>query len=108
MHTPIPGTCVAAYVNQPGTGRDTEGFASDAFDYLIVDQAHHAPADTYVKVLQHFRPGFILGLTARQPENNGGRPDGKSVLDFFQDSCHRMTLEEAVARANCPNPMRAR
>jgi superfamily II DNA or RNA helicase len=67
------------------------GFAPDTFDYLIVDEAHHAPADTYRGILHHFRPKFVLGLTAT-PE----RPDGKSVLAFFQDTCHRMTLEEAV------------
>jgi superfamily II DNA or RNA helicase len=70
-----------------------EEFATTAFDYIIVDEAHHAPADTYVKVLHHFRPRFILGLTA-----TAERPDGLSVLDFFQDSCHRMTLEEAVRK----------
>lgn len=70
-----------------------EEFATTAFDYIIVDEAHHAPADTYVKVLHHFRPRFILGLTA-----TAERPDGRSVLDFFQDSCHRMTLEEAVRK----------
>lgn len=71
----------------------TEQFAPEAFDYLIVDEAHHAPADTYQKILRHFRPKFILGLTAT-PE----RPDGKSVLLFFQDSTHRMSLEEAVKK----------
>jgi superfamily II DNA or RNA helicase len=66
---------------------------SDAFDYVIIDEAHHAPADTYAKALRHFRPRFTLGLTAT-PE----RPDGKPVLAFFQESCHRMTLEEAVRK----------
>jgi superfamily II DNA or RNA helicase len=69
----------------------TEQFAPEAFDYLIIDEAHHAPADTYQRILRHFRPEFILGLTAT-PD----RPDGKSVLLFFQDSTHRMSLEEAV------------
>jgi superfamily II DNA or RNA helicase len=68
-------------------------FGSEAFDYLVVDEAHHAPADTYQKILRHFRPKFILGLTAT-PE----RPDGQPVLSFFQDSTHRMTLEEAVQK----------
>jgi len=36
---------------------------------------------------------FILGLTATSQ-----RPDGQSVLNFFQDATHRMTLEEAVRR----------
>lgn len=38
-------------------------FREDAFDYLIVDEAHHAAADTYQKVLAFFQPAFTLGLT---------------------------------------------
>ena len=68
-------------------------FAPDAFDYVIIDEAHHAPAETYRRILHHFHPKFVLGLTAT-PE----RPDGNSVLAFFQEACHRMTLEEAVSK----------
>ena len=39
-------------------------FKDDGFDYLIVDEAHHASADTYQKVLSYFKPSFTLGLTA--------------------------------------------
>ncbi len=39
-------------------------FQDDAFDYLIVDEAHHASADTYQKILSYFKPAFTLGLTA--------------------------------------------
>ncbi|MDO5566153.1 MAG: DEAD/DEAH box helicase family protein, partial [Planctomycetia bacterium] len=39
-------------------------FHEDAFDYLIVDEAHHAAAETYQKVLAYFQPKFTLGLTA--------------------------------------------
>ena len=46
-----------------------EQFRDDAFDYLIVDEAHHASADTYQKVLSYFKPSFTLGLTAT-PERN--------------------------------------
>ena len=41
-----------------------EQFREDAFDYLIIDEAHHASADTYQKVLAYFKPQFTLGLTA--------------------------------------------
>jgi superfamily II DNA or RNA helicase len=68
-------------------------FDSDSFDYIIVDEAHHAPAETYKRILCYFRPKFLLGLTAT-PD----RPDGASVLSFFQDSTHRMSLEEAVRK----------
>ena len=66
-------------------------FDPHTFRYLVIDEAHHASADTYRSVLAHFAPDFILGLTAT-PE----RADGQSVLEIFRDSAHRLTLEEAV------------
>ncbi len=41
-----------------------DSFLPDAFDYLIIDEAHHAAAETYQKVLTYFTPRFTLGLTA--------------------------------------------
>ncbi|WP_297872402.1 DEAD/DEAH box helicase family protein [uncultured Oscillibacter sp.] len=35
-------------------------FREDAFDYLIVDEAHHAAVDTYQKILAFFHPAFTL------------------------------------------------
>ena len=41
-----------------------ESFQDNDFDYIIIDEAHHASADTYQKVLAYFKPKFTLGLTA--------------------------------------------
>lgn len=49
-----------------------------AFDVLIVDEFHHAAATTYERLLQHFRPRVLLGLTAT-PE----RADGQDILRWF-------------------------
>ncbi|MBA3404863.1 MAG: DUF3427 domain-containing protein [Gemmatimonadaceae bacterium] len=54
--------------------------APDAYDVVIVDEFHHAQADSYRLLLSHFRPKILLGLTAT-PE----RADGKSVLEWFDD-----------------------
>ncbi len=51
---------------------------SDYFDVLIVDEFHHAAAPTYERLLTHFKPKVLLGLTAT-PE----RTDGSSVLHWF-------------------------
>ncbi|MCB9678221.1 MAG: DEAD/DEAH box helicase family protein [Alphaproteobacteria bacterium] len=45
---------------------------------VIVDEFHHAAADTYRRLLDHFRPAELIGLTAT-PE----RADGRSVLEWF-------------------------
>nr|WP_098442765.1 DUF3427 domain-containing protein [Bacillus sp. es.036] len=50
-------------------------FHPNEFDYIIVDEFHHAEAPTYLKILHYFEPTFLLGLTAT-PE----RMDGRDVL----------------------------
>lgn len=68
-------------------------FPPTAFDYLVIDEAHHATAPTYKRVLGYFRPKFVLGLTAT-PD----RADGQSTLEVFRECAHRLTLREAVER----------
>ncbi len=68
-----------------------DSFKDDDFDYLIVDEAHHAAADTYQKVLAYFKPSFTLGLTAT-PE----RADDKSILDIFKNTAHKLDIQTAV------------
>lgn len=47
-------------------------FAPDAFDYIVVDEFHHACASTYRKVIDYFEPHFLLGLTATPERTDGG------------------------------------
>ena len=68
-----------------------EEFKDDDFDYLIVDEAHHAAADTYQKVLAYFKPAFTLGLTAT-PE----RADNRSILEIFKNTAHKLDIQTAV------------
>ncbi|HPU12725.1 MAG TPA: DEAD/DEAH box helicase [Aeromicrobium sp.] len=50
----------------------------DAFDYVLIDEAHRAGADTYRSVIDHLTPKFLLGMTAT-PE----RTDGFNVFELF-------------------------
>lgn len=68
-----------------------EEFKDNAFDYLIIDEAHHAAADTYQKVLAYFKPSFTLGLTAT-PE----RMDNRSILEIFKNTAHKLDIQTAV------------
>ena len=54
--------------------------ARDRFDYIVVDEVHHATARTYRRVLEHFEPRFVLGLTAT-PD----RTDAADVGGLFED-----------------------
>jgi len=68
-------------------------FEPNAFAYIVVDEAHHAAAPTYRRLLNYFRPQFVLGLTAT-PE----RADGQSILEMFCESAHRLDLKTAIER----------
>jgi superfamily II DNA or RNA helicase len=70
-----------------------EEFGPKEFSYVVIDEAHHAAADTYRRILEYFEPRFILGLTA-----TAERADGQNLLDLFRDCAHRLTLQEAVER----------
>lgn len=73
-------------------------FKPDRFGYIIIDEAHHSVAGTYLNLLKYFRPRFILGLTGTDE-----RYDGKSLMEIFQNNAPRLTLEEAINRGElCP------
>ncbi|WP_439813827.1 DUF3427 domain-containing protein [Zavarzinia sp. CC-PAN008] len=47
------------------------GFERGAFDYIVVDEFHHAAAATYRSLIGHFAPRFLLGLTATPDRSDG-------------------------------------
>ena len=66
----------------------------DYYDYIIVDEFHHAAAPTYQKLLAYYQPQILLGLTAT-PE----RMDGKSILPYFNNRiAAEIRLPEAIDR----------
>ena len=71
-----------------------EKLPADYYDFIIVDEFHHAAAPTYQALLNHFKPNILLGLTAT-PE----RMDGKSILDYFDNRiAAEIRLPEAIDR----------
>lgn len=61
-----------ASIQTLGRQQHLDAFARDAFDYIIVDEFHHASAPTYRKLIDHFTPAFLLGLTATPERMDGG------------------------------------
>ena len=51
-------------------------FSKDDFDYILIDEVHHAAADSYKRIIDYFTPDFMLGMTAT-PE----RTDGANICD---------------------------
>lgn len=72
----------------------TEKTSPEFYDYIIVDEFHHAAAPTYQTLLNYYQPKVLLGLTAT-PE----RMDGKSILRYFNDRiAAEIRLPEAIDR----------
>lgn len=86
-------TQTVIFATVQSSSKDLEKFSPMDFDYLIVDECHHAAANTYQKIFTYFHPKFILGLTAT-PE----RSDGEDMLELFQNVAHKMDLKTAVER----------
>ncbi|MGQ0464794.1 MAG: DEAD/DEAH box helicase family protein [Sporichthyaceae bacterium] len=84
----------AVFASVQTLARRLDRYAPDEFDYLVVDEFHHAAAATYRRVLHHFRPRFLLGLTAT-PD----RADGADLLALCDDNLvHETSLVEGIAR----------
>ena len=67
-------------------------FEPGDFDYLVVDEFHHATARTYRRLIDYFEPKFTLGLTAT-PE----RMDGGDLLALCQyNSVYRCNITRAI------------
>ena len=72
----------------------TEKTTPDFYDYIIVDEFHHAAAPSYQKLLDYYTPKILLGLTAT-PE----RMDGQDVTKYFENTiAAEMRLKEAIDR----------
>ena len=72
---------VFASIQTLGRDEHLAQFEPDHFDYVVVDEFHHAAAPTYRGLLAHFRPRFLLGLTAT-PE----RTDQSDLLSLCDDN----------------------
>ena len=55
------------------------GLNPEAFDYVLIDEVHRAGASSFDRVIEHFRPKFLLGMTAT-PE----RTDGVNIFKLFE------------------------
>lgn len=70
-----------------------ELFSKNEFDYIIIDECHHATAETYKKIIGYFEPEFLLGLTAT-PE----RLDNQDVFELFDHNVpYELRLRDAIA-----------
>lgn len=64
------------------------------FDYIVIDEVHHAIAKSYEKIINYFEPKFCVGLTATPY-----RLDGQDIFKLFEfNLVHEISLFEAINR----------
>ena len=66
-------------------------FPKDYFKTIIVDEAHHAAAESYRRVLDYFTPDFLLGVTAT-PQ----RSDSVRLTDVFQEITYYKNIQDLI------------
>ncbi len=66
-------------------------FAPDQFDYLVIDEFHHASSISYRKIVEYFKPKFLLGLTAT--------PHRLDKKDVFQICDYNVPYEVSLFNA---------
>ena len=71
-------------------------YEKDAFDCIVLDEAHHVPADTYQKVMRHFTPKLWLGMTAT-PDKRDDNVEGRNVYELFNyQIAYEIRLQQAM------------
>lgn len=69
-----------------------EQFAPDCFDYIVIDESHRSGAGSYQRILNYFKPSFLLGMTAT-PE----RTDGADIFRLFDyNIAYEIRLHQAL------------
>ncbi|WP_294730244.1 DUF3427 domain-containing protein [uncultured Faecalibaculum sp.] len=63
-----------------------------AFDWIIIDEVHRAAAGSYLRIFDHFRPQFWLGMSTTP-----ARTDGQSIFDLFDHNvAAQISLQQAL------------
>ena len=83
-----------ASIQTLGAAKHLERFARSAFDYIVVDEFHHAAARSYRDVIRNFDPSFLLGVTATPDRTDGA--DLESLCD--RNVAYRCDLAEGIQR----------
>lgn len=91
--------CTFVTIQTLSTDRVLKQIPPDTFEYILIDEVHHAGADTYQKILGHFKPKFLLGMTAT-PD----RTDNYDIYKLFNyNIAYDIRLRQAMEyKLICP------
>ncbi len=71
-------------------------YDKNAFDCIVLDEAHHVSADTYQKIMRHFTPKLWLGMTAT-PDKRDDQMEGRNIYELFNyQIAYEIRLQQAM------------
>ena len=78
-------------------------YSQDAFDCIILDEAHHSSAETYQKIMGYFTPRLWLGMTAT-PDKRDDNAEKKNIYAIFHyQIAYEIRLQQAMEeKLLCP------
>lgn len=89
----LSGDLVIASIQKLSRVSGVDRLAEEHFDFVVMDEVHHAHAASYRRVLARLNAGFVLGLTAT-PE----RTDGVDVASIFDDNlAYHASIGDGIA-----------
>jgi len=98
MNSGIQSDFIFSTIQTMSKDEHLKRFDPEYFDYIVIDETHRAGADSYQKIISHFKPKFLLGMTAT-PE----RTDGYNIFELFDYNIayeirlHRALEEEMLS-----------
>jgi ATP-dependent helicase IRC3 len=91
----VAGHCDVVVASVPTLGRaESERilkYPKDYFKSIVIDEAHHAAAPTYRRILDYFNPSLLLGVTAT-PQ----RSDNTRLTDVFDEIVYYKTIQDLI------------
>lgn len=73
-----------------------EKYDRNAFDAIVIDEAHHSSANSYKKVMEYFTPKLWLGMTAT-PDKRDDNLEGRNIYEIFNHQiAYEIRLQDAM------------
>lgn len=86
---------VFATVQTLNKDENLKKYSPDAFDCIILDEAHHSSANTYQKIMHYFMPKLWLGMTATPDKRDD--IDGRNIYEIFHHQiAYEIRLQQAM------------
>ena len=90
-HADKSANCIVASIQSMYRENRLNSYDKNAFDVIIVDEAHHIAADTYQKVISYFRDAKLLGMTA-----TAKRADKIDLMNYFDSIAYTASIKDAI------------